>query len=90
MPIPANWLFAAVIFALVLVVIGATALVERMTRRTIGQEPDLPVRPTFEGTLPIFPDCRECLLAREAGVRHQARHLATFHGYLVFDAERAA
>jgi hypothetical protein len=89
-PIDGNWLFAAAIFALALLFVVAMAAIESRTRAEIGRDPDLPVRPTLDGTLPLFPGCLECRLAHEAGPTVHARHLARDHGYLVFDAGRAA
>jgi hypothetical protein len=88
--IDGSWLFAAVLFALFLVVVAATALLEALLRRVVGPDPAEQPRVTVTGTLPVVDGCTECVLAREAGPTVHARHLARQHGYLVFDAERAA
>jgi hypothetical protein len=81
MGIDGSWLFAAVLFALFLVVVVATALLEALLRRVVG--PDPAEQPRVTGTLPVIDGCRSCLLAREAGQRALYRHLAVEHGYLV-------
>jgi hypothetical protein len=90
MGIDSSWLFAAVLFALFLVVVAATALLEVLLRRVIGQAPAEQPRATVTGTLPVIDGCTECVLAREAGQRALYRHLAVEHGYLVMGTGRAA
>jgi hypothetical protein len=87
--IDGSWLFAAVLFALFLVVIVATALLEALLRRTLGQAPAEQPRPSVTGTLPVIDGCRGCLLAREAGPRTHYRHLTLEHRYIVI-SEAAA
>lgn len=87
--IDGSWLFAAVIFALVLVVIGCTALLEWALRRRLGPVSEPPARPTVTGTLPVIDGCGECRLAREVNQVVHHRHLLRDHNYHVLSEQAA-